>query len=78
MVGALSLAAVEQRLDDARQRILVPSLQAEARRLEELLSQSGGAGSAPRPAPAGGPLREKPRRSPKAELPALQHRGKKT
>lgn len=76
VVGALSLAAVEQRLDDARQRILVPSLQAEAKRLEELLSQS--AGSAPRTAPAGGPLREKPRRSPKAELPALQHRGKKT
>lgn len=34
--GALSLAAIESRLDDARRRELVPMLQHEARRLEQL------------------------------------------
>ncbi|WFU44917.1 IclR family transcriptional regulator [Bradyrhizobium sp. CB82] len=76
VVGALSIAAVEQRLDEARQRILVPSLQAEAKRLEELLSQSRG--SAPRSVPTVGSPREKSRRLLQAELPTRPPPRRKT
>ncbi|WP_315755650.1 MULTISPECIES: IclR family transcriptional regulator [unclassified Bradyrhizobium] len=76
VVGALSLAAVEQRLDSTRQRALVPSLQVEAKRLEELLSQSGASGA--RPAPIGGSLKEKARRSPQAESTSPRRGGRKT